>query len=309
MRHECLKPLSSRCYYLTADSYTPTIIYIGGDDSQFGRHLQHLHSSSSCLKCACAGSEDDAWAVAHTIHHTPLSHLSTAWISWSLRTKVSYLSKKKKKKYLARSVANQHCQGMTGDKIQNVINCSRRKMNAGNYTQRSNLCGGVLRVSRRSEVSQREENEVGETDDVTVETHQIHLPWVKITQGQIGDGGIMNRRVPFAASRQKPPTDRPRSHLYSSGLKIRSNEPSPLLYWSCDFQSVVSEWERIGLLHMNYSAVLNLKGYFTWIDEPPGSGFLCCRSVSLPTFALDCTARWDQTWVNEVSAPESYYKL
>ena len=118
--------------------------------------------------------------------------------------------KKKKKKYLARSVANQHCQGMTGDKIQNVIKCSCRKMNAGNYTQRSNLCGGVLRVSRRSEVSQREENEVGETDDVTVETHQIHLPWVKITQGQIGDGGIMNRRVPFrsvsteAAHRQAP---------------------------------------------------------------------------------------------------------
>lgn len=34
---------------------------------------------------------------------------------------------------------------------------------------------------------------LGETDDVTVETRQIHLPGVKITQGQIGDGGIMNR--------------------------------------------------------------------------------------------------------------------
>lgn len=56
----------------------------------------------------------------------------------SLSAKVGYLSKKKK-----HLVANQHRQEMTRDKTQNVIKRSHRKMNAGNYTQYSDLGGGV----------------------------------------------------------------------------------------------------------------------------------------------------------------------
>ncbi|CAB1441889.1 unnamed protein product [Pleuronectes platessa] len=45
------------------------------------------------------------------------------------------------------------------------------------------LCGAGcddVKVSPRSEASQREEDEVVEADDVTMQTHQTHLPWVQI---------------------------------------------------------------------------------------------------------------------------------
>lgn len=48
----------------------------------------------------------------------------------------------------------------------------------------STSVSGSLRESERSEMSQREGNEAGETDDVSAETYQAHLPSVKITQAR-----------------------------------------------------------------------------------------------------------------------------
>lgn len=47
------------------------------------------------------------------------------------------------------------------------------------------------------------------------------------------------------------------------------------------------------LLHMNYSAVMNLKGYFTWLDEPPVQAH--CAAGLCQRLRLHSTVSQDET--------------
>jgi len=60
-----------------------------------------------------------------------------------------------------------------------------------------------LRGSVRSEIPQRMENEKDETDDVTMETYQTHLPWVKITwdRWELNEKPLQRRSIHTAVIR------------------------------------------------------------------------------------------------------------